>query len=47
LKKCGKDEIEIIISGLEEVRKAFTKRIDTYLKKYGTSKVNAWSYICD
>nr|DAO98396.1 MAG TPA: hypothetical protein [Bacteriophage sp.]DAU98941.1 MAG TPA: hypothetical protein [Bacteriophage sp.] len=47
LKKCGKDEIEIIISGLEQVRKAFAKRIDTYLKKYGTSKVNAWSYIRD
>lgn len=47
LKKCGKDEIEIILSGLKEVRKAFAKRIDTYLKKYGTSKVNAWSYIQD
>ena len=47
LKKCGKEEIEIIIAGLYEVRKAFAKRVDSYLKRYGTSKVNAWSYICD
>lgn len=47
LKKCGKEEIEIIISGIEEVKKAFSKRLDSYLKRYGTSKVHAWSYICD
>ena len=40
-------EIENLIKGYEQVKEQFVKRIDTYLKKYGTSKVNAWSYLRD
>ena len=47
IKKLGADDIQKIIDGFKEVRKAFEKRIDTYLKRYGTTKVNSWSYICD
>lgn len=47
LEKMSGDDIVRIIAGLEEVRKAFVKRIDTYLKRYGTSNVHAWSYIRD
>lgn len=47
IKKLGEDDIQKIIDGFKEVRKAFEKRIDTYLKRYGTTKVNSWSYICD
>lgn len=47
IKKLGADDIQKIIDGFKEVRKAFEKRINTYLKRYGTTKVNSWSYICD
>lgn len=36
-----KDEI---INALEFVREGFKKRLETYLKKYGTTKLHMWSY---
>ena len=47
LKKLSSDDIQKIIDGLQEVKQAFIKRLNTYLKKYGLSNVNAWSYIRD
>ena len=41
------DDINKIIAGLEEVKKAFDKRLHTYLKRYGLSKINAWTYLRD
>lgn len=35
------------ISALESVRDSFRKRLDTYLKRYGLSKVRAWTYYGD
>lgn len=35
------------VEGLEEVKKAFIKRLNTYLKRYGLTKVNTWSYWLD
>ena len=43
----SKNDIDKVIQAYEQVRQSFIKRIDTYLKKYGTSKVNAWSYLRD
>ena len=31
----------------EEVKKAFIKRLNTYLKKYGLSKLHTWTYLVD
>ena len=42
-----KKDIEAIISGLEEQRAKFSKRLDTYLKRYGTSKLKTWTYLVD
>lgn len=36
-----------LIKGYEEVKKAFTKRLLTYLKKYGLSKIDVWTYLRD
>ena len=36
-----------IVEGYKEVRNQFVKRLNTYLKKYGLTKVNAWSYLSD
>ena len=33
-----------VIEGYKAVRAAFEKRLNTYLKRYGLSKVNSWSY---
>ncbi len=47
LKKLNKDDIQHIIDGLEIVLKNFEKRLDTYLKKYGLSKIRTWTYLVD
>lgn len=36
-----------IIEGLEQVKKDFIKRLETYLKKYGLSKIRSWTYLSD
>lgn len=38
------EELEKIIEGYKAERTAFEKRLDTYLKRYGMSKVNSWTY---
>lgn len=46
-KKLSDREKKAIIEGYEEVKKAFTKRLNTYLKRYGLTKVNSWTYLSD
>jgi hypothetical protein len=41
------EEIARIIEGYQEVKKAFIKRLNTYLKRYGLTKVNSWSFLSD
>lgn len=38
------DDINRVIEGYKEVKKAFEKRLSTYLKRYGLKHVHAWSY---
>ena len=38
------NEVTALIKGYEIVKENFIKRLNTYLKKYGLSKVNSWSY---
>lgn len=38
------EDIENILEVLEQIKKDFTKRLQTYLKRYGLSKVHAWTY---
>lgn len=50
LKKCrliSDEEKEIYLSALKEEKEKFKKRLATYLKKYGLSKVRSWTYLCD
>ena len=47
LRKLDKEDIQLIIDGLEIVLKNFEKRLDTYLKKYGLSKIQTWTYLVD
>lgn len=47
VRKLDNCDIELIINGLEEVIKKFEKRLNTYLKRYGLSKLNVWTYCRD
>lgn len=41
---CTDEERKLIIAGYERVANAHEKRIKTYLKRYGLTKVRTWSY---
>lgn len=41
------DEINAIVNGYEQAKTMFTKRLNTYLKRYGLSKLNVWTYLRD
>lgn len=40
-------EIEEILSLYLSVRENFKRRLSTYLKKYGLTKINSWTYLRD
>lgn len=40
-------EMQQILTILEAEKEKFTKRLNTYLKKYGLSKIHAWTYLVD
>lgn len=39
--------IDRIISAYEQVKTDFIKRLNTYLKRYGLTKIKTWTYISD
>ncbi len=39
--------VDKLIEGYKTVKMSFTKRLNTYLKKYGLTKINSWSYVVD
>lgn len=39
-----KEEIELILEAYKEAAEAHEKKVNTYLKKYGMSKVHTWTY---
>lgn len=41
------EERESILAAYKRVKASFEKRLKTYLKRYGLSKVRSWSYIVD
>lgn len=43
----SKEDVQKIIQGYNEVKQAFIKRLNTYLKKYGMSKVRTWTFLSD
>lgn len=42
--KLSENEIEVFIEAYDLEIEAFKKRLTTYLKRYGLSKINSWSY---
>ena len=39
--------LEKLIAGYETVKTEFIKRLNSYLKRYGLSKLNTWTYLRD
>ena len=46
-RRLTKDERDEVAGALEYVRANFQKRLETYLKKYGVSKLHTWTYWAD
>ena len=44
IQEASDEDIKIILEAEKEERKKFEKRLKTYLKRYGLSKVKTWSY---
>lgn len=44
---CTEEEKKLILMGLKFGREMFEKKLDTYLKRYGVSKLHTWSYWAD
>lgn len=44
---CTDDEAALILRGLKYGRMMLEKRLDSYLKKYGVSKLHTWTYWAD
>lgn len=47
IRELSNDEIKLLINALNEIKADFTKRLNTYLKKYGLSKLHTWTYLSD
>lgn len=45
--KLSPSDVENLKKAYEIERKAFEKRLNSYLKKYGTSKLKVWTYLSD
>lgn len=45
--KLSPSDVEKLKSAYTFERKAFEKRLNSYLKKYGTSKLSVWTYLSD
>lgn len=46
-KPLSKEDTETVIEAYKQARALFIKRLETYLKRYGLSKVNTWTYLVD
>lgn len=44
---CTEEETALVLEGLKFGRVCFERRLDAYLKRYGTSKLHTWTYWAD
>lgn len=47
LQKMTDADRQKLITAYEEVKQQFIKRLNTYLKRYGLSKIDTWTYLVD
>ena len=46
-REIGSDDVSLLAAAFEEAELKFEKRLRTYLKRYGLSKVETWTYWAD
>ena len=46
-RELTQEDIEALIEGYKQARDLFSKRLQTYLKRFGLSKVYSWTYWAD
>ena len=46
-KRLGKEDLDILLKAIQQDKAKFEKRLQTYLKRYGLSKLNVWTYLSD
>lgn len=46
-KKLSENDKNELISAFERAKESLLKRLNTYLKKYGLSKLSVWTYLVD
>lgn len=46
-RRLDKEDIQRCINGYENVKARFIKRLNTYLKRYGLTKLRTWTYLVD
>lgn len=47
VKTLTREDLKPVLENLKAEKEKFIKRLNTYLKKYGLSKLHTWTYICD
>lgn len=47
LKELTNEDLQEILAVYEKQKETFTKRLNTYLKRYGLSKLHTWTYLVD
>jgi len=47
VEKVSEQDKELILNTLKSEKAKFEKRLNTYLKRYGLSKVHSWTYLVD
>lgn len=47
IKELTKDDLKNILAVYQQQKKNFEKRLQTYLKRYGLSKLHTWTYLVD
>ena len=47
VEKVSKQDKELILNTLKSEKAKFEKRLNTYLKRYGLSKIHSWTYLVD
>ena len=45
--QVSKQDKELILNTLKSEKTKFEKRLNTYLKRYGLSKIHSWTYLVD
>ena len=47
VREATKEDLQTILKATEQAKERFTKRLNSYLKRFGLSKIHSWTYLVD